>query len=148
MTQTAQMHPLSVVTPNQYYNLELKYEGQVFGASWFETFEKDLMPDTTITNEMKNHSVIVSLKAKHKNLEIARFLKVARSSICKVRKELLNENNGNGLGATRKRREHCQCSVSLRTPRFVRRVHGMIDENPGKSMRDIFLQIFKCLKEQ
>ena len=93
------------------------------------------MADTSINNEMKRHAVIVSIKAKHSNLEIARFLKVARSFVCKVRKEL-NENNGDEL-ATSKRKQHCQRSDSLRTPEFVRRVHGMIDENLGKSMRHL-----------
>ena len=94
------------------------------------------MADTTIANDKKRYAVIVSIKAKHSNLEIARFLKVARSFVCKVRKEL-NENNGDEL-ATSKRKQHCQRSDSLRTPEFViRRVHGMIDENPGKSMRHL-----------
>ncbi|KAM3183922.1 hypothetical protein ACTXT7_009377 [Hymenolepis weldensis] len=53
---------------------------------------EDLMTDAIITNEMKRHAVIVPIKANHRNLEIARFLKVATSFICKVRKEL-NENN-------------------------------------------------------
>ncbi|VDL18924.1 unnamed protein product [Hymenolepis diminuta] len=48
-----------------------------------------------------------------------------------VRMELLNENNGGEMAATRKKKEHCQLSAdSLRTPEFVRRVHGMMDENP------------------
>jgi hypothetical protein len=75
------------------------------------------------------------MKAKHSNLEIARSLKVARSFVRKVRKEV-NENNGDEL-ATIMRKQHCQCSDSLRTPKFVRRAHGMIDENPGKSMRNL-----------
>ncbi|KAM3173227.1 hypothetical protein ACTXT7_012933 [Hymenolepis weldensis] len=60
---------------------------------------EDLMPDTTITNEMKRHPVTVSIKAKHSKLEIARSLKVARSFPCKVRKELLDENSGYELAA-------------------------------------------------
>ncbi|VUZ43239.1 unnamed protein product [Hymenolepis diminuta] len=51
------------------------------------------MLDNTKTNEMKRHSRIVSIKAKYNNLEIARFLQVTRSFLCKVRKELPNENN-------------------------------------------------------
>ena len=34
-----------------------------------------------LTNEMKRHAVIVALKADHGDLEIARFLKIARSFI-------------------------------------------------------------------
>ncbi|KAM3182034.1 hypothetical protein ACTXT7_013213 [Hymenolepis weldensis] len=73
---------------------------------------------------------------------------VAISYLCKVRKELLNENNGDELATTRKRKQHCQRSAdSLRTPEFLRRVHGMMDENRDKSMRDILLKIIRCLKE-
>ncbi|KAM3176656.1 hypothetical protein ACTXT7_006100 [Hymenolepis weldensis] len=80
---------------------------------------------------------MVSIKAKRRNFEIARILIIARSFICKVRKEL-NENNADELAVTRKRKEHCQRPAdSLRTPEFVRRVHGMMDENPEKSMRDL-----------
>ncbi|VUZ42414.1 unnamed protein product, partial [Hymenolepis diminuta] len=42
----------------------------------------------------ERHAVIVSIKAKHSNLVIAKSLIVPDSSVCKVRKELLNENNG------------------------------------------------------
>ncbi|KAM3179340.1 hypothetical protein ACTXT7_000741 [Hymenolepis weldensis] len=67
--------------------------------------------DNVITNEMKRHTVIVSVKVKHRNLEMARFLKVAKSFVCKVRKELLNESNRNESAATGKRKEHCQHSI-------------------------------------
>ncbi|VDL59645.1 unnamed protein product [Hymenolepis diminuta] len=77
------------------------------------------MTDTTITNEEKTP----------------------------YRKKLLNEDNGAELAATRKRKRRCQRSTdSLKTPGFVRRVHGMIDENPGKSMRDIMSKIFKRVR--
>ncbi|VUZ47479.1 unnamed protein product [Hymenolepis diminuta] len=95
------------------------------------------MVDTTITNEMRKEAVIVSIKAKYSNLGIARSVKVATSYVCKVRKELLNENNGDELAATSKRKQHCQRSAdSLTTPEFVRRVHGMarhymMNENRG-----------------
>ncbi|KAM3176140.1 hypothetical protein ACTXT7_007094 [Hymenolepis weldensis] len=49
----------------------------------------------------------------------------------------------------RKRKEHCQPSAdSLKTPKFVRRVHDTIDENRGKSMSEILPKILKCLKKQ
>ena len=41
-----------------------------------------------LTNELKRHAVIVALKANHGGLEIARFLKVARSFVHKIREEL------------------------------------------------------------
>ncbi|KAM3175869.1 hypothetical protein ACTXT7_007657 [Hymenolepis weldensis] len=56
----------------------------------------NLMANTTIINEMKRYTVIVSVKKKHMNLEIARFLKVATSFVCEVREELPSENNGEG----------------------------------------------------
>ncbi|VUZ52516.1 unnamed protein product [Hymenolepis diminuta] len=73
------------------------------------------MADTTVTNEMKRHAAMVSLKAKRSNLEIARFLQVARSFVCKVRKELPNENSGDELATTRRRKEHCQRSADSLT---------------------------------
>ncbi|KAM3182267.1 hypothetical protein ACTXT7_012732 [Hymenolepis weldensis] len=66
-----------------------------------------LMPDTTITNEMKRRAVTVSIKVKRRNLEIATFLKAARSFAWRVRKEL-NENTGDGLVSTKKgNQQHC-----------------------------------------
>ncbi|KAM3178571.1 hypothetical protein ACTXT7_002274 [Hymenolepis weldensis] len=96
---------------------------------------KNLMVDAAMTNEMKRQAVIVSIKAKHRNLEIVGFLKVARYFVCKVRKEVLKENNEDELAAKGKRKEHCQRPADLlKTPEFVRRGHGLMDENPGKSM--------------
>ncbi|VUZ39754.1 unnamed protein product [Hymenolepis diminuta] len=107
------------------------------------------MPNTTITNEMIRHTVMAPMKAKDSDLEMARFLKVTRFSVCKVRKELPNENSGDELATTQKRKQHYQLSDhSLGTPEFVRRVHGMVDKNRTKSMPHIMLNIFKCLKEQ
>ncbi|KAM3171948.1 hypothetical protein ACTXT7_015552 [Hymenolepis weldensis] len=104
---------------------------------------------TIITNEMKRHVVIVSIKAKNRNLEIARFLKVSTSYICKVREELDENHEGELAVMRRRKQEHCQRSADLlRTPEFMRRAHVMIDENPGKSMCDILPKIFKCLKEE
>ena len=42
---------------------------------------------------MRRHAVIVSLKADHGDFDIVRFLRVARSFVHKVRKELEKENN-------------------------------------------------------
>ncbi|KAM3183064.1 hypothetical protein ACTXT7_011092 [Hymenolepis weldensis] len=89
---------------------------------------------------MKRHDVIVSIKAKNRKLEIARFLEVVRSFVCVVRKEL-NENSAGEL-ATSKRKPHCQRSAdSLRTPGLVRRVRGMIGENSEQSMRHLAIDV-------
>ncbi|KAM3185466.1 hypothetical protein ACTXT7_006273 [Hymenolepis weldensis] len=107
----------------------------------FVDLTEDFMPDTTFTNEMKKLPVSMSIKAKHSNLEIARSLTVARSFLCKVRKELLNENNGYELAASSKTKELRQRSVdsithslthSLRTHKFMRRVHGMASHGGRK----------------
>ncbi|VUZ47112.1 unnamed protein product, partial [Hymenolepis diminuta] len=67
----------------------------------------------------ERRAVIVPTKAKHRNLENVRSVKVARSFVCRARKEL-NENNGVKFTSTRKRKQYCQRSVhSLRTPEFV-----------------------------
>ena len=46
-----------------------------------------------LTNEIKIHAAIVALKVDHGHLEIARFLRVARSFVHKIRKELEKEND-------------------------------------------------------
>ncbi|KAM3176024.1 hypothetical protein ACTXT7_007324 [Hymenolepis weldensis] len=63
--------------------------------------------------------------------------------LCNVRRELLNENNGGELAATRKGKEHCQRFADSLTQTTT-----MINKNPGKSMRDTLPNIFNCLKEQ
>ncbi|KAM3177360.1 hypothetical protein ACTXT7_004680 [Hymenolepis weldensis] len=87
------------------------YLGEI--ACWQNrsTHSEDLMADNTITSEMKRHAAIVSIKAKYRNLEVARFLKVSRSFVYKVRKDLMNENNEDELTATRKKKEYCQRSA-------------------------------------
>ena len=55
-----------------------------------------MMADNNITNEMKRHAVIVSIKVEYSDLKIARFLNVATSFVCKV-KNKLKENNGDEL---------------------------------------------------
>ena len=51
------------------------------------------MTDPMLTNEMKRYAVIVALKADHEDLEIACFLRVVRSFVHKICKELEKENN-------------------------------------------------------
>ncbi|VUZ52055.1 unnamed protein product [Hymenolepis diminuta] len=89
------------------------------------------MSDTTITPTIKGHAAMVSVKAKQRNLEMARFLLIARSFLCISRKELVNEKGGDELTTTERRKGEralstlCSLTHSLRTPEFVRRVHGM-----------------------
>ncbi|VUZ44702.1 unnamed protein product, partial [Hymenolepis diminuta] len=54
--------------------------------------------NTATATELNRHALRVSVKVKHNNLEIARFLKVARSFVGKVREESLSENSGYKLG--------------------------------------------------
>ena len=58
------------------------------------------MADNNITDEMKRHVVIVSIKVENSDSKIARFLKVTRSFVCKVRKEL-KENNEDELAMSK-----------------------------------------------
>ncbi|VUZ57125.1 unnamed protein product [Hymenolepis diminuta] len=49
---------------------------------------------------------------RNRNLNIGGFLKVATSSVCSARKELLNENSADESTASRKgTQEHCQRSA-------------------------------------
>ena len=51
------------------------------------------MTNRMLTNGIKRDAVIMTLKADHGDLEIARFLRVARSFVHKIRKELEKEND-------------------------------------------------------
>ena len=93
------------------------------------------MADINITQEMKRHAVIVAIMAEHSDLQIAQFLKVARSFVFKVLKELKDKNGQ--ISPVAKRKKHQQRSDSIRTPEFVQRVQNIIDESPQKSMRSI-----------
>ncbi|VUZ49918.1 unnamed protein product [Hymenolepis diminuta] len=65
---------------------------------------------------MKRHAVAGPTKTEHRNLGISRFLQNATSFPCRVRKELLNEKNGDELTTTRKRKQrHCQRSADSLT---------------------------------
>ncbi|VDL16390.1 unnamed protein product [Hymenolepis diminuta] len=79
---------------------------------------------------MKRHAVVAPIKSKHSDLDIGRFLKVPTSFFGKVRKELLNENTGDELASTSKRKHLFNALThspahSLGTPEFVRKVHDM-----------------------
>ena len=93
------------------------------------------MANYQLTHEMKRHAVIVAIHAKHSDVEIARFLEVARSFVHKVRKEL--EASSGDMSPVAKRKKASQRSDSIRTPQFVQRVQNIIDANPGTSMRAI-----------
>ncbi|KAM3187042.1 hypothetical protein ACTXT7_003072 [Hymenolepis weldensis] len=80
-------------------------------AYWLCT--EDLMADSNVTNEIKRHT-----------LEMTRSLKSARSFVCKVRKELNWPPRG-------REKNIVNTADSLRRPEFVRRVHGMMNENRG-----------------
>lgn len=93
------------------------------------------MADSQLTQEMKRHAVIVALHAQHSDVEIARFLKVARSFVHKVRKEL--EASAGQVSPVAKRKKHSQRSDRVRTPQFVQQVQDMIDAHPETSIRGI-----------
>ena len=59
-----------------------------------------------LTNEMKRHAVIVSLKVDHGHFEVAHFFRVARSFVHKIRKELEKENERNVFIKTSKNIPH------------------------------------------
>ena len=103
------------------------------------------MTDPMLTNEMKRHTVIVLLKADHGDLEIARFLRVARFFVHKIRKELEKENDY--VMSVSKRKKHFTRSNSMRTPKFIHKVEQTIDENRGQSMRSIAKKLHVSEKE-
>ena len=71
-----------------------------------------------LTNEMKRHAVIVALKADHGDLEIEHFLRVARSFVHKICKELEKEND-NGMSISKHKKKHFTRSDSMRTSEFI-----------------------------
>ena len=93
------------------------------------------MTHPQLTQEMKRRAVIVAIKAEHSDLETSRFLKVARSFVYKVRKELETED-GN-VSPVSKRKKYFKRSDIIRTPEFIQQVQQAIDDNSIKSMRSI-----------
>ncbi|KAM3180055.1 hypothetical protein ACTXT7_017051 [Hymenolepis weldensis] len=103
--------------------------------------------ETTIVNECEKTLCNSAHKSKTRDFRNCKISKVARSSVCEVRKELLNENNGDELAATRKRKQHYERSAdSLRTSEFIKRVHSMMEGNHGKSMRHLAEDLEECLR--
>ena len=86
------------------------------------------MNDIKVTKQMKRHAVIVAIKAQHDDTEIARFLKVARSFVAKVRKHLEAADRDPALAA--KRKTHAKCPNAIKTHKFVQKVQEKIQENP------------------
>ena len=97
------------------------------------------MADPRLTQEMKRHAVIVSFAEDHADSEISTFLKVSRSFVFKVRRELGVARGDVTTVSHRKR--HCRRSDIIRTPEFVSSVQAAIDEDPGKSMRALVREL-------
>ena len=100
------------------------------------------MTEPMPTNEMKRHVVIIALKADHRDLEIATFLRVTRLFIRKIRKELEKENDNPCLYQKRKRPS--TRSDSPTTPKFIHKVKQTIDEYRGQSIGQL-QKSQKCL---
>ena len=69
----------------------------------------------------------------HDNSSIAKFLKVGKSWVWRVRKEF--EDSEDDYEAISERSTHKQRSSCARTPEFVPKVQEMIDIGPGNSIR-------------
>ena len=102
------------------------------------------MEDNKLTQEMKRHSVIDAMHAKHSDFEISQFFNVVRPFVHKVRRELeASDGDVESVGSGRK---HKPPSDTVRTPQFVQQVQDIIEEDPSKSLkaksRD--LQVSEC----
>ncbi|KYQ51498.1 hypothetical protein ALC60_09371 [Trachymyrmex zeteki] len=93
---------------------------------------------------MKRHAVIIAIHANHSDLEISQFLKVARSFVHKVRREL--EASDDNVKSIAKRKKYEARSDRVRTSQFVQQVQGIIDKDPSKFIRAISrdLQVSEC----
>ena len=101
------------------------------------------MTDPVQIKEMKRYAVVVALKYDH--LEIANFLRIARSFVHKIRKELEKENYN--VMSVSKRKKHSTRSDSMITPKFIHKVKQTINEKQGQSTRSIAKKV-ACLKRQ
>ena len=86
----------------------------------------------SVPQSWKRKSVLVAIHDKHDNFSIGKFLKVDKSWIWRMRKEL-EESEGDSE-AIYERSTHKQQSDCVRTPEFAK-VQEMIDIDPGKSIR-------------
>ncbi|XP_036359440.1 uncharacterized protein LOC118763794 [Octopus sinensis] len=94
-----------------------------------------IMADAQLTQERKKHAANVVIKVEYNDLEISRFLKVARSFVYKVCKELETED-GN-VSPVSKHKKHSKCSEIIRTHEFIQQVQQTIDYIPRKLMRSV-----------
>ncbi|KYN01851.1 hypothetical protein ALC62_07323 [Cyphomyrmex costatus] len=85
----------------------------------------------------------MKIHANHSDLEIFQFLKIARSFVHKVCREL--EASDDNVESVAKKHE--ARSDRVRTSRFVQQVQGIIDDDPLKSIRAIprDLQVSECI---
>ena len=93
---------------------------------------------------MKRHAVIGVLKADPGNLDIARFRRVARSFVHKIRKELEKENN---VMSVWKHKKHSTRSDSMRTSEFIHKVEKKLMKTKVKQW-DQLQKSCMCLKRQ
>lgn len=77
-----------------------------------------------LTQEVKCHAVLIALSANHSDLETASFRQVAKSSVYKVRAELVC--CGGDVGEKEK-------AQSSETPDFLLR-QVIVGDDPGKAM--------------
>ena len=82
---------------------------------------------------MKRHAVIVAFKADHGDLEFARFLRVARSFVHKIRKGLEKENDCVMSVSKRKKKK----LSTMKTLEFIHKVKQAVDKNRCQSMKSI-----------
>lgn len=93
------------------------------------------MSGIKLTHQMKRHAIIVALNLQHNDTEIAYFLKVARSFMTKVQKEL--EASGRDPVAVSKCKTHIKGLNTIRTNNFIWKIHKIIGKIPGKLIRTI-----------
>ena len=93
-----------------------------------------MMNDIKVTKQMKRHAVIVAIKAQHNHTEIARFFKVARSFVAKVRKHLQAVNRHPALAAEPK--IHAKGFNAIKTQKFVQKgIKEFVHQSPCKRLQ-------------
>jgi DDE superfamily endonuclease len=97
------------------------------------------MSGSNITQQMKRHAVLVALSANHNDSEIATFLNVSRSFVCKIRNKVIVSDGDVQIVAERKK--HSQRFDTIRKDDFVRKVDDIITVNRSKSIRAIAREI-------
>ena len=116
-------------------------------------FQKFIMTDFMLANEMKRHAMIGALKADLGDLEIACFIRVARSFVPGIRIELKKKKkrkeneNKNVISVTKGKKNHSTRSESRRTLEFINKVKQIIDENRGDSMKSMGKRV-ECVNQK